>query len=400
MVISLGLTRQIRRLKAAMPALVRERLDRLGAGVVLGIISPLIVAIAAALPAAAQLQTRVITFAEAQDHGAVFEIIDNPHNCTVRFLPDPVGQASIIVSNDCTNVGGNIGFLIQVRLFSRILLNPPWTVGEVTFPSPTEVARIRVPPTGTRNLWTEIRIFMRAGMTSQTAVVLKAVRSVPIAVCPRGTGVFVCATNADCGTGRSCDRTCHTCLAPTSQPLTSRVITVGEIRNSGYDPIRVIWEDFSRNNPSRRCPTSFDNGRTASESGAAVLNCSASTRWSGARAAFDLFQGVTLNAPWEVESANVASFQVGSSSSATPLTVPIPGSNSLFTRIRFDSAARQQARAAVSISIVPRMTDRLPSCTQTVGQQPLFVCSADEDCPTDPIKSVCSVSCGNRCVRP
>ena len=87
----------------------------------------------------------------------------------------------------------------------------------------------------------------------------------------------------------------------------ARTVTLAEMRalNFGvaartgdeHTAFRVIWEDVSRINPLRRCPVSFDDGRTPTESVAAVLNCT-TRRLSKAQASFDMFNEIKLNPPW------------------------------------------------------------------------------------------------------
>ena len=388
----------------------QSRLDIIGISThcrpaILVIISLLIVVLSAALPATAQT-IRVIDFGDAKDHGAVFETIENTSNCLVNFRSDPAGQASGIVEIDCTSIDSNAD--VTVRLFSRILFNSPWVVSDVTF-ARAEIAVLRIPATGTRNLWTEIKISAPGREVTRAAVTLTGkIDSVPVAICPRH-GVAACTTNADCGGGSICSPSCHTCLRAATEPASPRVITVAEIARAGYNTYKTIWETFSRDNPFRRCPTSFVDGPTPDLSGSMHLNCVGSgnklTRagWSGAQASFDLFPGAALNPPWVVDSASITPFAGFDDSSVPPdvFITPAPGSRSLATRLRLIAQPHQQVIAAVSIRIKPNSPDPLPNCKNPVGLPALFVCSADEDCPSGgPKPALCSVACGNRCMAP
>ena len=93
----------------------------------------------------------------------------------------------------------------------------------------------------------------------------------------------------------------------------ARTVTLAEMRalsfgvaartGNKHATFRVIWEDVSFDNPFRQCPVSFDDGRTPTESVAAVLNCT--TRRSKAQASFDMFNEIKLNPPWVVDTATV-----------------------------------------------------------------------------------------------
>jgi hypothetical protein len=183
----------------------------------------------------------------------------------------------------------------------------------------------------------------------------------------------------------------------------ARTVTVAEMRALGfgvkprtgnkYATFRVIWEDVSFDNPFRQCPVSFDDGRTPTESVAAVLNCT--TRRSKAQASFDMFNEIKLNPPWVVDVATVTEFQVTTAMSTTTMTLPAAGDNTLTTRVRLNAKAHEETRAAVSIRIKPLIPDPLPKCFQ---DGPSF-CTTSADCPHSAgIWPICSLACGSRCV--
>jgi hypothetical protein len=333
--------------------------------------SLLIVLMAAGGPAAAQ---RVVGFAEARSRGAGFEVIENPNNCIVKFLPDPAGQASGIVEIDCGNSG--VDSHVKVRLFSRYFLNSPWKVTTVEFvPPPPEVSIIHRPIDDNLLTELEVSVFARG----------RAVRKMTITASP---GLL------------------QTPICPREGFLPTAYRNMMGAQELGWDKsFKVRWEAGSQNNPARRCHDSFDNGRTPAESVVPVLNCS--RRLNGAQASFDMFEGLTLNTPWVVDTASVAPFQLGASSNATALTVPAAGSNAIFTRVRLGVTRGQQARAAVSIRIKPVLADPLPNCLR-IGPAGPPVCSTTADCPQTrgggPLggfvfgPSKCSAACGNRCV--
>ncbi len=337
---------------------------------VLSIISLLLVVTAGSLPAVAQ-QSHVITFSEAASGGAVFDTIENRGNCPVTFPPDTTGELSGIIKVDCThsdNPGHNI---VVVRLFSRMLLVDPWVISrvEINRPGGGGDGNIRLPALGTRNLWTELRMVVQGGESSQLTVVLAADPGlVEKAVCPAPPHplTIACFSNQDCRSGTSC-HSCGACMTSTREPGMPRILTVGEMRDAGWgSTLKIIWEGGSRNNALLRCPTSFDNGRTAAESVATVLSCS--KRLSGAQASFDMFKDYQLVGRWTVDSVTVTPFQTGSSSSVNSnLTLPAPGSTSVYTRVRLNAAAHQQARAAISIRITPNNPPPLPDCRRPFG---------------------------------
>ena len=153
----------------------------------------------------------------------------------------------------------------------------------------------------------------------------------------------------------------------------------------------MIWEDVSFDNPFRQCPVSFDDGRTPTESVAAVLNCT--TRRSKAQASFDMFNEIKLNPPWVVDVATVTEFQATTPMSTTTLTKPAAGDNTLTTRVRLKAKANEETRAAVSIRIKPLIPDPLPKCFQS---GPSF-CTRVADCPSN---AIFTTACGSRCVLP
>jgi hypothetical protein len=123
---------------------------------VLGIISALIAMTVAGMPATAQ-EFQLIRFAEAQAHGASFEIIANPSNCPVHFGPEPTGNASFVVRVDCTQQPHLSHNAVTVRAFDKMLLNEPWVVAQAVVQS--SGVQIRHEPTlGTRHLMIEFDI--------------------------------------------------------------------------------------------------------------------------------------------------------------------------------------------------------------------------------------------------
>jgi hypothetical protein len=189
--------------------------------------------------------------------------------------------------------------------------------------------------------------------------------------------------------------------SPFTEPPIARTVTVAEMPdlNFGVAPrtgdeheaFRVIWEDVSVDDPLRQCPVSFDDGRTPTESVAAVLNCT--RRLSKAQASFDMFNEIKLNPPWVVDTATVTEFQATTPMSTSTMTLPAAGDNTLTTRVRLKAKAHEETRAAVSIRIKPAFLDPLPKCIQS---GPSF-CTTVTGCPSN---AICSAACGSRCVLP
>jgi hypothetical protein len=379
---------------------------------VLGIISPLIAMTVAGMPATAD-ELQHVGLAEAHAHGASFEIIANPNNCPVQFLPDHPSFASFAVNVDCTQQPHLSHNTVTVRAFDKMLLNEPWVVAQADVIG--SGVQIRHQPTlGTRHLMFEFDVDARGGLDQIAAwVFLKVSASAPATVTkpicpstsiivPHGTAhQFSCSSDADCQADNFCQMPCGFCdKSPFTEPPMARTVTVAEMRALGFgveprtgnehEAFRVIWEDVSVDNPFRQCPVSFDDGRTPTESVAAVLNCT--RRQSKAQASFDMFNEIKLNPPWVVDVVTVAEFQATTSNSTMTLTKPAAGDNTLTTRVRLKAKAHEQTRAAVSIRIKP-FPDPLPKCFQS---GPSF-CTTVTGCPSN---AICSAACGSRCVLP
>jgi hypothetical protein len=382
---------------------------------VLGIISPLIAMTVAGMPATAE-DLRVIGLADAQAHCTSFEIIANPNNCPVQFLPDHPGFASFAVNVDCTQQPHLSHNIVTVRAFNKMLLNEPWVVAQAIVLG--SGVQIRQQPTlGSRHLTITFDVDARGGVNeiaawaflkvsasaSLPATVTKPICPSTSIIVPHGTAhQFSCSSDADCDANNVCQMPCGFCdRSPFTEPPMARTVTVAEMRDLGFgvEPrtgnehatFRVIWEDVSVDDPLRQCPVSFDNGRTPTESVAAVLNCT--TRLSKAQASFDMFNEIKLNPPWVVDVATVTEFQATTANSTTTLTKPAAGDNTLTTRVRLKAKAHEQTRAAVSIRIKPAFLDPLPKCIQS---GPSF-CTTVTGCPSN---AICRAACGSRCVLP
>jgi hypothetical protein len=370
-----------------------------------GIISPLIVMTVAGMPAMAQ-QFQLIGFAEAQAHGVLFEIIANPDNCPVQFQPEPTGNASFVVSVDSTQKPHLSRNTVTVRAFNKMLLNEPWVVAQAVVQGPPDLQIRHQPEFGTRHLMIEFDIVALGGFIAPAFVFLKvsAAGTVTKPICP---STFICTRDSDCEAHTFCQMPCGFCAAsPFTEPPMARTVTLAEMRalsfgvaartGNKHATFRVIWEDVSFNNPFRQCPVSFDDGRTPTESVAAVLNCTTNHR-SKAQASFDMFNEIKLNPPWVVDTATVEEFQATTPMSTTILTKPAAGDNTLTTRVRLKAKASEETRAAVSIRIKPVFPDPLPKCFQ---DGPSF-CTTSADCPHSVVVwPICSAACGSRCVRP
>jgi hypothetical protein len=301
---------------------------------------------------------------------------------------------------------------VTVRAFDRMLLNEPWVVTQAA----VFAEQVRHQPTlGARHLMFEFDIDATGGLNQISAwVFLKVSASAPATVTkpicpstsiivPHGTAhQFSCSLDADCQSDNFCQMPRGFCdTSPFTEPPMARTVTVAEMWALGFgvEPrtgnehatFRVIWEDVSVDNPFRQCPVSFDDGRTPTESVAAVLNCT-TRRLSKAQASFDMFNEIKLNPPWVVDFVTVTEFQATTVNSTMTLTKPVAGDNTLTTRVRLKAKANEQTRAAVSIRIKPAIPDPLP-CFQS---GPSF-CTRVADCPSN---AICSAACGSRCVLP
>ena len=162
--------------------------------------------------------------------------------------------------------------------------------------------------------------------------------------------------------------------SPFTEPPSARPVTVAEMRDLGFgveartgdehDGVQGDLGGRFGDDPLRQCPVSFDDGRTPTESVAAVLNCT-TRRLSKAQASFDMFNEIKLNPPWVVDVATVTEFQATTPNSTTTLTKPAAGANTITTRVRLKAKANEQTRAAVSIRIKPVFPDPLPKCIQS-----------------------------------
>ena len=328
---------------------------------VFGIISPLIAMTVAGMPATAQ-QFQLIGLAEAQAHGASFEIITNPDNCAVQFQPDTTGNASFFVIVDCTQLPHLSHHGVTVRAFDKMLLNEPWVVAQAV----VQGVQIRQQPIlGSRHLTITFDIDGLGGVILEVPVFLKvsAAGTVTKPICP---STFICTRDSDCEAHTFCQMPCGFCDAsPFTETPMARTVTLAEMRalsfgvaartGNKHATFRVIWEDVSFDNPFRQCPVSFDDGRTPTES-VAVLNCT--TRRSKAQASFDMFNEIKLNPPWVVDTATVEEFQATTPMSTTTLALPAAGASTITTRVRLNAKAHEQTRAAVSIRIKPVFLDQ------------------------------------------
>jgi hypothetical protein len=238
---------------------------------VLGIISPLIAMTVAGMPATAE-ELQLIGLADAQAHGTSFEIIANPNNCPVQFLPDHPGFASFAVKVDCTQQPHLSHNTVTVRAFDRQLLNEPWVVAQaIVLGSGVQISQ--QPTLGSRHLTITFDVDATGGLDQIAAwVFLKVSAPLPLAVtkpiCP---STFLCTRNSDCEAGTSCQMPCGFCDAsPFTEPPMVRMVTLADMRELGFGvaartgnehaTFRVIWEDVSVDNPFRQCPVSFDDG--------------------------------------------------------------------------------------------------------------------------------------------
>lgn len=182
----------------------------------------------------AQAQTRLITFEEAESRGALWEVGPVPTGCRVGTPRGSGGAVSALVDIDCqgyvpTTGGRPAATAIVIRLFSRMILEPPWTVQGVaagyaaTSGAGATVLVIR-PGAGatpaTRNAWVEIQVAPLGATLGTVRVDLRAAPLLsslppPLNDCPRPDAnerVFSCSSNADCSSGYSCLSQCaNTC---------------------------------------------------------------------------------------------------------------------------------------------------------------------------------------------
>src|SRR6476646_10556075 len=140
---------------------------------VLGIISALSAMTVAGMPARAQ-QLHQISFAEAQAHGVLFEVIANPNDCPVQFTADTFapGNASFVASVDCSQKPHNSHSPVTVRAFDKMLLNEPWVVAQAVVQSPGLQIRY-LPELGTRHVMIEFDVDGLGGFITPAFVFLK-----------------------------------------------------------------------------------------------------------------------------------------------------------------------------------------------------------------------------------
>lgn len=182
----------------------------------------------------ARAQTELITFETAESRGAIWEIVSTLPGCVIGTPRGSGGTFSALVDFDCQAYvpppagsrpsPGNV-----VRLFTRMVLEPPWVVQSATaFYVATSgaaasvlIVRPAVGTTGTtRNAWVEFRM-APSGPTLGTVRVnlLAAAITIPppppLNNCRRPSNelVFSCSTNADCSAGYRCASECaSTCM--------------------------------------------------------------------------------------------------------------------------------------------------------------------------------------------
>lgn len=189
-----------------------------------------------------QAQTRIVAFADAEAHGAVYEVVKVPVGCKPLPPRTPTdGSMSALIAIDCerfrppSSPSREGPPALRLRLFSRMQLTSPWVVRSVTVtyvPAPgmaqaqTRIVRPTATSLGnTRNPWTEIDI-IPAGATRGTLQVtvllesLAALLPAPLPVCmlmgwPLGmeTARYMCTSNADCESHYRCASECaNTCV--------------------------------------------------------------------------------------------------------------------------------------------------------------------------------------------
>ncbi len=172
----------------------------------------------------AQAQTRLITFEEAEARGALWEVNSVPTGCRVGTPRGSGGAVSALVDIDCqgyvpTTGGRPATTAIVIRLFSRMILEPPWTVqgvaaGYAVTSGAGATVLVTRPGAGatpaTRNAWTEIQVAPLGATQGTVRVDLRAMTPAlppPLNSC-RVPGanepIFYCASSADCGAGYSC----------------------------------------------------------------------------------------------------------------------------------------------------------------------------------------------------
>jgi hypothetical protein len=199
---------------------------------VLGIISPLIAMTVAGMPATAQ-QFQLIGFAEAQAHGASFEIIANPDNCPVQVQPDTTDNASFFVTVDCTQLPHLSHHGVTVRAFNKMLLNEPWVVAQAVVQGSGVQIR-QQPILGTRHLTIAFDIDGLGGSIIEVPVFLKvsAAGTVTKPICP---STFLCTRDSDCQANTFCQMPCGFCArSPFTDPPMARTVTVAEMRALGF----------------------------------------------------------------------------------------------------------------------------------------------------------------------
>jgi hypothetical protein len=181
----------------------------------------------------ARAQTELITFEAAESRGAIWEIVSTLPGCTIGTPRGSGGVVSALVDFDCQAYvpppagsrppPGNV-----VRLFTRMILEPPWVVQvaaasyRATSGASASVLIIRpaIGATGmTRNPWVEFRMHPSGPTLGTVRVNLLAAAITtpppPFNICLRPSNelIFSCSTNDDCSAGYRCASECaSTCM--------------------------------------------------------------------------------------------------------------------------------------------------------------------------------------------
>ncbi len=261
---------------------------------------------------------------------------------------------------------------------------------------------LRAPQLGDSDLRTVISLRAGAGriISAQLRPVAFTQQMIapPFPQCGRPP-LYLCSSNADCGSGFVCAPACGACAPPSAlietvvppQPRTLTFDELGPFHN-------ILWE---RSLP-RRCGEAVNPG--GQSGGVAILSMNCNDNPLGTSASFDFFRGKRLRNGWVVASVVASDFGATSAqSSSAVLTRPQSGDPALFTRIRQRVRGLDWLRTTVTIFVRPTAAsfpDPLPFC---VNPQPNAIagsCTTDAECRRFDPAATCKAECAFRCALP